>query len=84
MLKNRSGIKKDFDERSNTGWTTGGHTGEDVNVYAYGPQAEAFSGQIDNTDQAKIIFGLVDGTGQKLRLKIKVLANNKMKKKQNV
>ncbi len=43
MLKNRSGIKKDFfDERSNTGWTTGGHTGEDVNVYAYGPQAEAF------------------------------------------
>ena len=31
-------------------------TGEDVNVYAYGPQAEAFSGQIDNTDQAKIIL----------------------------
>ena len=77
-------LRKIFDERSNTGWTTGGHTGEDVNVYAYGPQAEAFSGQIDNTDQAKIIFGLVDGTGQKLRLKIKVLANNKMKKKQNV
>ena len=40
-------------------------------------QAEAFSGQIDNTDQAKIIFGLVDGTGQKLRLKIKVLVITK-------
>ena len=46
MLKNRSGIKKDFDERSNTGWTTGGHTGEDVNVYAYGPQAEAFQDKL--------------------------------------
>ena len=42
MLKNRSGIKKDFDERSNTGWTTGGHTGEDVNVYAYGPKQKLF------------------------------------------
>ena len=37
------------------------------------PTSRSFSGQIDNTDQAKIIFGLVDGTGQKLRLKIKVL-----------
>lgn len=64
-------LRKIFDERSNTGWTTGGHTGEDVNVYAYGPQAEAFSGQIDNTDQAKIIFGLVDGTGQKAEIKDK-------------
>ena len=34
-------------------------------------QAEAFSGQIDNTDQAKIIFGLVDGTGQKAEIKDK-------------
>ena len=25
-------LRKIFDERSNTGWTTGGHTGEDVNV----------------------------------------------------
>ena len=64
-------LRKIFDERSNTGWTTGGHTGEDVNVYAYGPKAEAFSGQIDNTDQAKIIFGLVDGTGQKADIKYK-------------
>lgn len=45
-----------FDNRSVTGWTTGGHTGEDVNVYAYGPQSQAFAGQIDNTDNAKLIF----------------------------
>ena len=39
-------LRKIFDERSNTGWTTGGHTGEDVNVYAYGPQAEAFQDKL--------------------------------------
>ena len=46
MLKNRSGIKKDFDERSNTGWTTGGHTGEDVNVYAYGHKQKLFQDKL--------------------------------------
>lgn len=48
------------DARSNTGWTTGGHTGEDVNVYAYGPHASDFAGQIDNTDQAKLVFKLLE------------------------
>ncbi|PMC37436.1 alkaline phosphatase [Bacillus sp. UMB0899] len=52
-------IEKIFDTRSNTGWTTGGHTGEDVPVYAYGPSSERFAGQIDNTDNAKIIFELL-------------------------
>ncbi|MBM7699265.1 alkaline phosphatase [Kurthia huakuii] len=53
-------IEKIADTRSNTGWTTGGHTGEDVNVYAYGPQADKFAGHIDNTDQAKLIFELLE------------------------
>ncbi|AZV62347.1 alkaline phosphatase [Peribacillus frigoritolerans] len=48
-----------FDNRTNTAWTTGGHTGEDVPVYAYGPYKERFAGQVDNTDQAKIIFELL-------------------------
>jgi len=40
-----------FNKRSHTGWTTGGHTGEDVSVYAFGPpSSERFAGQIDNTD----------------------------------
>ncbi|MDQ7107607.1 alkaline phosphatase, partial [Staphylococcus aureus] len=25
-----------------------GHTGEDVNTYAYGPRSESFSGNIEN------------------------------------
>lgn len=61
-------IEKIFDKRSHTGWTTGGHTGEDVPVYAYGPASEKFAGQLDNTDHAKIIFDL---------LKAKVEINDK-------
>ncbi|WP_338788068.1 alkaline phosphatase [Metabacillus sp. FJAT-53654] len=53
-------IEKIFDNRSNTGWTTGGHTGEDVPVYAFGPSSDRFAGQIDNTDNAKIIFDLLE------------------------
>ncbi|CAK6478856.1 alkaline phosphatase [Peribacillus castrilensis] len=52
-------IESIFDDRTNTAWTTGGHTGEDVPVYAYGPYKERFAGQVDNTDQAKIIFELL-------------------------
>lgn len=52
-------IETIFDKRSHTGWTTGGHTGEDVPVYAYGPSSDQFAGQLDNTDHAKIIFDLL-------------------------
>ncbi|TWT00496.1 alkaline phosphatase [Planomicrobium sp. CPCC 101079] len=52
-------IEAIFNERSHTGWTTGGHTGEDVPVYAYGPSSSKFAGQLDNTDHAKIIFELL-------------------------
>ncbi|ALS77261.1 alkaline phosphatase [Planococcus kocurii] len=52
-------IEKIFDKRSHTGWTTSGHTGEDVPVYAYGPASRKFAGQLDNTDHAKIIFDLL-------------------------
>ena len=53
-------IKKIIDKRSFTGWTTGGHTGEDVPVYAYGPSKERFAGLLDNTDHADIIFELIE------------------------
>ncbi len=52
-------IEAIFDNRSFTGWTTGGHTGEDVNVYAFGPGSDLFAGNIDNTDQAKLIFEIL-------------------------
>lgn len=58
-------IEQIIDTRSFTGWTTGGHTGEDVNVYAFGPASERFAGLIDNTDNAKIIFDILEKGGKK-------------------
>ncbi|MFV9511305.1 alkaline phosphatase [Tepidibacillus sp. LV47] len=58
-------IEAIFNARSFTGWTTGGHTGEDVPVYAYGPGKERFSGLIDNTDIAKNIFNILKSGGNK-------------------
>ena len=40
--------------RSNTGWTTTAHTGVDVPVKAYGPNANLFSKHLDNTDINKL------------------------------
>lgn len=53
-------IEAIFNKRSHTGWTTGGHTGEDVPVYAFGPYKARFAGQVDNTDHAKIIFDILE------------------------
>ena len=33
---------KPINDESHTGWTTYGHTGEDVNTYAYGPGEDKF------------------------------------------
>ncbi|MCM3132664.1 alkaline phosphatase [Paenibacillus polysaccharolyticus] len=59
VTKIDNAIEAIIDNRSFTGWTTGGHTGEDVPVYAYGPESQRFSGLIDNTDNAKIIFDIL-------------------------
>jgi alkaline phosphatase len=60
-----SAIEKIFDTRSHTGWTTGGHTGEDVPVFAFGPGKERFYGQINNTDNAKHIFDILENGKRK-------------------
>lgn len=52
-------VKTFLDVKTNTGWTTTGHTGVDVEVFAFGAGASSFTGQIDNTDIAKKIFGLL-------------------------
>ncbi|MGI2853637.1 alkaline phosphatase [Shewanella algae] len=54
-----SAIKQEVDRRSNTGWTTGGHTGTDVQVFATGPGAELFIGNQDNTDIASKLISLL-------------------------
>ena len=42
-------------ERTNTGWTTREHSGNDVLVLADGPSVGEFSGHIDNTDIFRIM-----------------------------
>lgn len=56
--KLESAICKIFDTRSNTGWTTGGHTGEDIHIYAFGPGRHLFRGIIENTDIPKNLLKL--------------------------
>jgi len=52
-------VKKLIDKRTNSGWTSDGHTAIDVPVFAFGKRSELFHGKIDNTDIAKNIFTLL-------------------------
>ncbi|MGF1687466.1 alkaline phosphatase [Photobacterium japonica] len=52
-------LNRVIDKRTNTGWTTGGHTGVDVPVFAFGQGKEQFIGQMDNTDIAKKLFTML-------------------------
>ncbi len=45
-----------IDKYTSTGWTTKGHTGEDVQIFSYGKDKENFQGAMDNTDIAKKLF----------------------------
>ena len=53
-------LKRILDQRTNTGWTTYGHTAVDVNMYGYGPGAHMFSGNLNNTDIALKLFELLE------------------------
>jgi alkaline phosphatase len=52
-------LKKIIDTRSYTGWTTSGHTGVDVQVFAMGPAADLFKGNQDNTHIAEKMMSLL-------------------------
>jgi len=41
--------------RAGVTWSTTGHTGAPVRVFAYGPGADRFTGEMDNTDVPKRI-----------------------------
>jgi alkaline phosphatase len=44
-------------------WTTGGHTGANVPLYALGPGAERLKGVVDNTDLFRVMVGEDPPTG---------------------
>jgi alkaline phosphatase len=49
-----------INQYSSTGWTTKGHTGEDVPIYAYGLNRHLFSGRMENSDISRILFQIID------------------------
>ena len=44
------------DALTHIGWTTGGHTGVDVPLYAFGPGADLFSGALSNDEVGRRLF----------------------------
>jgi alkaline phosphatase len=48
-------IRKLLSTRAGVTWSTTGHTGSPVRVFAYGPGADRFTGEMDNTDVPKRI-----------------------------
>lgn len=47
------------ERRAVIGWTTRGHTAVDVSLYAYGPGANHFTGNIDNTRVGQLLSTLL-------------------------
>jgi alkaline phosphatase len=52
-------VHRVLDKRTNTGWTTSGHTGVDVQIFAKGPSSQRFAGHLDNTQIAQRVFELL-------------------------
>ncbi|KDC55165.1 alkaline phosphatase [Pseudoalteromonas sp. S3431] len=53
-------VKSIISDASFTGWTTGGHTAVDVQVFAYGKGSEQFIGSQNNTDIADKLIGFIE------------------------
>ncbi|MET0356064.1 MAG: alkaline phosphatase [Cellvibrio sp.] len=49
-----------IDKYTATGWTTKGHTGEDVQIFSYGKDKQNFAGAMDNTDIAKRLMNYLN------------------------
>ncbi len=59
-----SALRKLVNVHTNTGWTTGGHTGVDVEVFAVGAGSGLFHGHQDNTDIANKLSSLLPAKAQ--------------------
>ncbi len=53
-------VKSIISDTSFTGWTSGGHTAVDVQVFAYGKGSEQFIGSQNNTDIADKLIGFIE------------------------
>ena len=53
-------VIKLINQHSHTGWTSNGHTADDVQIFSMGRSRELFFGSMDNTDIAKKIFTILE------------------------
>ncbi|HWV14036.1 MAG TPA: alkaline phosphatase [Cellvibrio sp.] len=60
MMRVQSLVLASIDYYSCTGWTSSGHTGEDVQVFSYGKNKNNFAGAQDNIDIAKKLFTYIN------------------------
>jgi len=63
--KSYKAVAKIINQRSFTGWTSEGHTGVDVNLYAFGPGSESLRGHWDNTKVGRVIFEWLERKSRK-------------------
>ena len=66
-------------ERAHIGYTTGGHTGDDVSLYAYGPNKP--TGLVENTDLAEIMAETMGFTLERLTSSLYIDAKPVLEKK---
>lgn len=66
-------------ERANIGYTTGGHTGDDVFLYSFGPSK--VTGLVDNTDLAQAMADFMDVDLAKVTNKLFINAEDALKAK---
>lgn len=64
VAEREAGLKQFLDNKTNTGWTSGGHTGVDVEVFAFGAGSHAFTGQLDNIDIGNTMKAFIQGKAQ--------------------
>jgi alkaline phosphatase len=53
-------VKTIISDASFTGWTTGGHTAVDVQVFSYGKGSNEFTGSLNNTDIADKLIHFIE------------------------
>ena len=53
-------IKRKIDKLTYTGWTTSGHNGIDVQIFAYGKGQQHFRGHLDNTQIAATLIEMIN------------------------
>ncbi|KAJ2619896.1 vacuolar alkaline phosphatase [Coemansia spiralis] len=64
--------------RAHIGWSTGGHTGADVGLYAYGRESSRFHGSMENTEVGRELANYLSLDLSKLTINMPVVSKRTM------